>query len=137
MVAENLKMIIVKFFLKMDTLRRFLTLLQENYRSPFMVDGNLNTNDIVIHELERVDPLYSLKFSLQSPDPDETIRLIQSWAPRAGAEIKHIYWKNNHSLVTIYYQLRIVEVSSRSNVFIDQCADYANQMGYRLTRSPI
>ena len=121
----------------MDTLRRFLTLLHENYRSAFIVDGNLNTNDMVIHELQRVDPLYSLKFSLQSPDPDETIRLIHDWAPRAHAEIKHIYWKNNHSLVTIYYQLRVVEVSSRSNVFIDQCADYTNQMGYRLTRAPI
>jgi hypothetical protein len=121
----------------MDTLRRFLTVLHDKYPSPFIIDGNLNTNDNVIQELHRVDPLYSLKFSLQSAEPDEIVNLINGWAPRAGAEIKHIYWKNNHSLVTIYYQLRVVEVSSRSNVFIDQCADYTNQMGYRLTRAPI
>jgi hypothetical protein len=136
-VAENLKMITVKFFLTMNTLRRFLTVLHDNYPCPFIIDGNINTNDNVIHELHRVDPLYSLKFSLQSHEPDAIIDLIQRWAPRANAEVKHIYWKNNDSLVTIYYQLRIVEVASRSNVFMDQCADYANQMGYRMERAPI
>jgi len=121
----------------MDTLHRFLKVLYDNYPGGFIINGNLNTNDNVIQELHRVDPLYSLKFSLQTRDPDAIIDLIDRWAPRAGAEIKHIYWKNNHSLVTIYYKLRVVEIASRSNVFIDQCADYTNQMGYRLTRAPI
>ena len=132
-----MKLFALKFFLKMDTLRRFLTVLHENYRCAFIIDGNINTNDNVIHELHRVDPLYSMKFSLQSHDPDAIIDIMDDWAPRAKAEVKHIYWKNNDSLVTIYYQLRTVEVASRSNVFIDQCGDYANQMGYRLRRAPI
>ena len=121
----------------MDTLHRFLTVLHDNYRCAFIVDGNVTTNDNVIRELQRVDPLYSLKFSLQSPDPAAIIRLIDNWAPRAKAEIKHIYWKNNDSLVTIYYQLRVIEVASRSHLFIEQCADYANQMDYRLTKAAI
>ena len=121
----------------MNTLRRFLTVLHDNYPCPFIIDGEIHADNDIFNELHRVDPLYSLKFSLQSHEPDAIIDLIQRWAPRAKAEVKHIYWKNNDSLVTIYYQLRIVEVASRSNVFMDQCADYANQMGYRMERAPL
>ena len=120
----------------MEPLRRFLSNLHNINAGTFMVDGIINSDSPVINELNRIDPFYSLKFSLQPNNTNDVIRLIEDWAPRARAEIKHIYWKDRESIVTIHYGLEYVEVESRSIRFADMCGDYANQMGYRLRRGP-
>lgn len=124
------------YFCMMDPLRNFLMILHERYGGPFLVDGIINSNDNVIRELHRVDHLYSIKFSLQVESPNEVVGLIQDWAPRAFAEVKHVYWKDLDSIVTLHVGMRYMEVATQSIQFSNLCGDYANQMDYRIRRGP-
>jgi len=122
----------------MNSLRLFLIALQERYNSPFLVEGSIrNNNNDVISELvnysiDPIDPF--LKFSLQVADSVKVCHLINSWAPRAHADIKCIYWKDLDNLITIHHHMKIIEVTTNSNAFLNICADHANNMQYEIRR---
>ena len=118
----------------MNALYQFLEYLKGKHDSPFLVDGTMHLNDNVFRELIIIDALCNFKFSLNINETDAIIHLINNWAPRADAKVKHVYWKNHDSIVTIYYQLNTVEVSSDSHQFINECTNYVNQMGWRFRR---
>uniref|UniRef100_A0A6C0JY23 Uncharacterized protein n=1 Tax=viral metagenome TaxID=1070528 RepID=A0A6C0JY23_9ZZZZ len=118
----------------MDPLHSFLRFLHERYDNPFRVDGDIYSNDPIIRELALMDPYYNLKFSLQVNEPNRVVHLVENWSPRAGAEIKHIYWRDLDNLVTIYYHLRYIEVSTRSNLFMTECKNYANTLQFDIRR---
>jgi len=134
MDKENLKNVELIFILRMNSLRLFLRVLQERYNSPFLVEGNIRSTNDTIGELAEADPFYSVKFSLKVVEPAQVCHLINDWAPRAHADIKHIYWRDLDNLITIYHQMKIIEVTTNSNAFLNICADHANNMQYEIRR---
>jgi hypothetical protein len=118
----------------MDPLHAFLRFLYERYDNPFLVDGTIHSNDNTIRELGLMDPFYSIKFSLQVTEPNRVIHLIDTWAPKVPAVIKHIYWRDLDSMVSIHYELKLIEVTTPSNNFLTMCEDYANTLQYQVRR---
>lgn len=122
------------FILTMNPLRHFLTVLQERYNSPFLIEGDIRRTNDTISELADADPFYSVKFSLKVVEPAQVCHLINNWAPRAHADVKHIYWKDLDSMITIHYQMKIIEITTKSITFLNLCRDNANNMQYEIRR---
>jgi hypothetical protein len=116
----------------MNQLHAFLRYLFNRYSNNFIVEGVIISDNNVIRELYRIDPLSSIKFSLQIAEPNRIINLIENWAPRANAEVKQIHWRDLDSLVTINCYSKSIELTARSLSFINECTYFANQMEYHL-----